>query len=424
MAQDAELKEAHLVRRWIWLVLIVIVASVTWRVWAMRRAGAPGPQPEIAGVPVEVAPVRTQTLVATVTAGGSVEAFEDVSITAKIPGRVAQVYAREGEGVRAGQVLARLETAEISAQVRQAEAALDATRARLAMLEQGARPQERAQVEATVAQAAANFESAKANYARMQALYESGAVSKAQLDAAALQRDVAQAQLDAVRQQQSLVRTGPRPEETAMARAQVAQAQAAVQLARLQIANSAIASPLRGVVTRRAIDPGEMAAPGVMLFSVAQIDAVYVTLDLSETDLGKVRAGQPAAIRVDAYPDRVFRGTVHDVAQTGDPRSRVFKAKVVVANPGHVLRPGMFARSEITVGRTEGALVIPRDAVSTDSGRPVVFVAAGGTAHMRTVQLGGTYGPVVQILGGLRAGESVIVSGQSGLTDGSAVTIR
>jgi len=235
---------------------------------------------------------------------------------------------------------------------------------------------------------------------------------------------VARAQLEAARQQQSLVRTGARPEELEMARAQVAQAQAAVALARLQLQHSVIASPLAGTVVRRAINPGEMAAPGVPLFTVARIDPVDATLDLSETDLGQVRAGQPALLRVDAYPARVFQGVVRAVAPSGDPRTRIFKVKVAVANPARALRPGMFARGEITVGRAVNALVIPRDAVSTDSGQPVVFVADGGVARRRTVTLGATAGPLVEVRGGLRLGDRVIVSGQSGLTDGAAVTVR
>jgi membrane fusion protein (multidrug efflux system) len=181
---------------------------------------------------------------------------------------------------------------------------------------------------------------------------------------------------------------------------------------------------MAGVVTRRAITPGELAAPGVPLFVVAQTGSVYVTLDLSETDLGQVRSGQPVALRVDAYPGRIFEGVVREVAPAGDPRTRTFKVKVVVPNADRALRPGMFARGEITVGRVVNALVIPRDAVSTDSGQPTVFVVVDGIARSRTVAIGPTYGPVVEIRGGLALGDSVIVSGQSGLTDGTAVTIR
>jgi len=404
---------------------VIIIGLVAWRVLGTRtRASAPSQQPAAVSVPVEVTSVATRDLVDLVTAGGTIEATDEVVVTAKLPGRVVRVSAGEGDAVAAGQVLARQDTGELSAQLRQAQAGVDAARARLTLLEQGARPQEKAQVAAAVDQASANYETAKANYERMQMLFETGAVSQAQLDAAKLQMDVSRSQLEAARQQQSLVHTGARPEEIEMARAQVAQAQAAVSLIRVQIANTTITSPLAGIVTHRGIEPGEMAAPGVPLFTVAKISSVYAVFDVSETDLGRVRQGQPVAVRVDSFPGRLFQGTVRDIAEAGDPRTRVFKVKALVSNADRALKPAMFARGEITVGRASNAVVIPRDAVSTDNGKPSVFVVENGTARTRTIQVGRTYGPLIRVLAGLRPGESVVIAGQSGLTDGTAVTVR
>ena len=160
------------------------------------------------------------------------------------------------------------------------------------------------------------------------------------------------------------------------------------------------------------------------LVTVAQIDTIYVVLDVSETDVGRIRVGQPVAVLADAYPDRRFSGAVRAVAPAADPRTRNFKVKIAVANPDHALKPGMFARGDITVAQTSEALVIPRDAVVSSSGRPTVFVVEAGKARVREVQLGQVSGPVVQILSGLRAGESVVVAGQDQLADGTAVTVR
>ena len=416
-------------RRWIAVAALIIVIAVGWRVLAStsRRSQTPAPAPAEVVVPVEVAPVRTQTLVTTVSAGGTVEAVEEVVVTTKLAGRVAAVPVKEGDAVYAGQVLVRLEADEMLAQVQQAEANVRAAQARLRMLEQGARSQERAQVEAAVEQARAGYESAKAGLARMQSLYETGAVSKAQLDAAQLQHDVAKAQYESALQQRSVVQTGPRPEEMEMARAQVAQAQAALQYVRLQAANTTISSPISGTVTRRSVDPGELVStmPGqANLVTVAQLDQIYLALDVSETDLGKIRVGQQVTIHADSYPDRTFQGTVRELAQAADFRTRTFKVKVLVVNRDHALRPGMFARGEITVARLDGVMVIPRDAIVRTNGEATVFVVEGGKAHLRTVQLGITGGPIVEIRRGLQPGESVVVAGQSDLSDGQGVTVR
>jgi len=405
---------------------LLVVIVVGWRaLGASRRASVPS-EATAPAISVEVTPVATQTLTISVAAGGSVEAIQDVTVSSKIGGRVIAVPVREGDTVSVGQVLARLETGELMAQLQQAQATLQAAQARLQMLEQGARPQERAQVEATVAQAKANYANAQENFARMKSLYEAGAIGKAQLDAAQLQADVARQQYEAARQQWSMVETGPRIEERQMARAQVAQAQAGLAYARLQVDNATITSPLAGTVTRRFVDPGvTLAFPGQMAVAkVAQIDSVYVVLDVSETDLDRVRLGQPVTLRMDAYPDKVFTGTVREIGQAAEARTRVFRVKAIVPNAGHPLKPGMFGRGEISVARRENALVIPRDAVSDQGGDSTVFVAEGGKAQLRKIRLGVVSGPVVEVLSGLTKGEVVIVTGQSGVTDGTPITVR
>jgi membrane fusion protein (multidrug efflux system) len=137
-----------------------------------------------------------------------------------------------------------------------------------------------------------------------------------------------------------------------------------------------------------------------------------------------VRTGQPVAVRVDAYPGRAFTGKVAAVGLAADPRVRTFTVKVRVSNPEHLLRPGMFARGEITVERREQVLVVPRDAVVTVDGQTSIFLAAGGKARARRIRLGLTNGARVEVLSGLQKGESVIVAGQSGLVDGTPVLVR
>jgi RND family efflux transporter MFP subunit len=480
------------VRRWIAIAVLVVVVVLGWRVLSAGRRHSAAP-PEESAMPVEVRPVEATTLVETVAAGGSVAAASEVTVISKATGRVAAVLVKEGDSVRAGQALVRLETGELAAQVQQAEAGLAAARARLRMLEEGARPEERAQIEdqvrqveanlamarsrlqmlehgarpqeraqaeAAVAQAKANLDTAKANRDRTQVLYETGAVSKAQVDAAQLQYDVARAQYEAAVQQRSVVQVGPRSEEIEMARSQVraaqaqrdaalqqramvrqgaraqeiqvaraavAQAEATAVFARLQLANATVTAPFAGTITRRFVEPGQLviAMPGQgFVATVAQIDTVDVGLDVSETDVARVRPAQPVAIRVDAYPDRAFAGTVREVGQAADPRTRVFRIKVAVPNPRHLLKPGMFARGEITTGVRARALVIPREAVGAVGGETTVFVVEAGKARVRQVRLGMTRGAMVQVISGLAEAEPVVVAGQGGLVDGAAVTVR
>ncbi len=240
----------------------IMTIRSTGRAAESTRQTQPAPQPPAS---VVVAVVRRGDLVNTVSATGTLSSLREAKIASKLPGRVAQVFVREGQNVATGTPLMRLETGDLEAQEAQARASVDMARARLAQmtagarpeerrqaadaaaqaeagvqaararlqaLERGARPQEREQVANSVAQAKAALDLALADVQRMRSLYQLGAVSKQQLDAAETQLRVAQATYDTARQQQAMVSEGPRAEDVQAARAQLAQAQAAADIAR------------------------------------------------------------------------------------------------------------------------------------------------------------------------------------------------
>ncbi|MFQ6058930.1 MAG: HlyD family secretion protein [Anaerolineae bacterium] len=178
--------------------------------------------------------------------------------------------------------------------------------------------------------------------------------AKAQYDQAEAAVAVAQADLDALR-------AGPTKEQIAVAQAQVSQAQAALEVLQVQLDKMTLRSPLAGLVTSRAINVGETAAPGATLLTVASLDRVKLTVYIPETQIGRVKVGQRAEVTVDSYPGRVFQGRVVYISphaeftpknvQTKEERVNVvFAVKVAISNPGHELKPGMPADAEI---RTE-----------------------------------------------------------------------
>jgi len=162
---------------------------------------------------------------------------------------------------------------------------------------------------------------------------------------------VAQADLDALR-------AGPTEEQIAVAQAQVRQAEAALEVLQVQLDKMTLRSPLAGLVTSRAINVGETAAPGATLLTVADLDEVTLTLYVPETQIGRVKVGQEVEVQVDSYPDRVFKGRVVHISsraeftprnvQTREERvNMVFAVKVALPNPGHELKPGMPADARI-----------------------------------------------------------------------------
>lgn len=437
-----------------WLVLLA-VASGCAAPTSNSPAGTPPP------VAVEVREVERRTLEEVVEASGSVQALFTADVTSRIPGRVLSVLVEEGDRVRRGEVVVRLDPADVEEQVRQAEAALEAARARvpqaLAAVDlasdtaqhqveqaqaavQAARAQA-ASAEAQVAAAASQRTRAEADLRRAQELFAQGAVPAQQVDAARAAADAARAQHEAAQAQWRAAREQMLAAEAALrlaqaarrqvdirqrdveqARAAVRQAEAALQLARLQLQHTVVRAPLSGVVVERRADPGEYAAPGAPLLVVADTSTVWVNLAVSETQIGSVRAGQAARVTVDALPGRVFAGRVESRSPAADPRTRTFLVKVRVPNPDGALRPGMFARGRITVRSRRDAPAVPEEALRYEGPRAYVFVVESGRAFRRSVALGLSSGGWVEVRG-LEPGTRVVVSGQTLLRDGDPVTV-
>jgi multidrug resistance efflux pump len=340
---------------------------------------------------------------------GTVEARQ-VDVSAKLTGRVVELHVQEGQPVERGQPLARLDAEELGADVVRAEAALAATEAQLRDLEAGARPQEIREAEARVAQAQARLDDLRAGsraqeieqaraalrnaavtrewtqreLERTRELYSRDLVAAQDLDRARQAHESAAAQEQAARERLELLEAGPRQHEVEAARAElraagerlallragaraqevegararVAEARAALALARARLDETQLASPVTGVVLRKNAEAGETVSPGVSILTLMDPADLWVRVYVPETEIGRIKLGQAALLRVDAYPGRTFAGRVTEIANEAEftPRNvqtrkervnLVFRVKVAVPNPDGVLKPGMPADAEI-----------------------------------------------------------------------------
>ncbi|VBB09891.1 rnd efflux pump membrane fusion protein barrel-sandwich domain [Lucifera butyrica] len=289
-----------------------------------------------------------------------------VAISPKEMGRMAKVFVKEGDPVKAGQILAQLEKSDYEVQLENAKAALAAAKANLAKLKAGNRPQEIGQAQASVTQMKADYENAQKNYERGLALYRDGAISSQQRDSLATALSVAKAQYDSARQSYSLSVEGPRTEDISAAEAQVEQAEAAVKNDQLQLDNTDIKAPVDGVIGLKSVEEGEIVVAGQPIFSLANLSDVWVEADIEETYVGKVKAGQPVDFTVDAYPGKTFKGKVLEVGPATGSEYALLPAdnaagnftKVtqrlpvkIIASPEEngVLKPGMSVIVEIHI---------------------------------------------------------------------------
>ena len=245
-----------------------------------------------------------------------------VSISSKVSGKVSQLMVAEGDTVKAGQVLVRIDPQDIMAQKAQAEASLAVAKANHEQLVNGSRPQEIQQARAAADQAKANLDNAALNYDRMQKLFESnGPISASQRDNALTAYQVARESYNGATQALDLAVVGAREETIRGAAAQVKQAEAAVQVLNLNYGDTAIVSPVDGIVALKSVNPGEVVVFGQPLFSVIDRNDIWVNARIEETYIGKLKLGQMVEYTIDGYPGRTFYGKIYDL---GNAATSVF----------------------------------------------------------------------------------------------------
>lgn len=202
------------------------------------------------------------------------------------------------------------------------------------------------------------------------------------------------------------------------------QAQAQQALVRKHLADARLVAPIGGAIARRGIEVGEAAAPGMPVFTIISTDPIQVRVGVPEAEIGRIRTGQRAEIRVPALPNERFEGQVKVIAVAADPMSRTYNVKISVPNPRRALRPGMIAEARIQQDSRTNALTIPANAVVRDGdGATQVFVynATDKKVYTRRVTLGSVFGKEVEVMSGLTAAETIVIGGQHRIREGSKV---
>ncbi|MFW5866381.1 MAG: efflux RND transporter periplasmic adaptor subunit, partial [Armatimonadota bacterium] len=387
------------------------------------------------------------------------------------------------ERLEQAQASARLTEAQVNAAVEQARTAVQSAQTRLEEVRAGARQQERRQAEAQLSQARASEQLAEQTYNRHRRLHEGGVIAEQQLDQVRTEYELARQRVEQAREQLSLVEEGARSEQVrlaelnveqarqqldqalanciqievaqqevqaarqavrqaqeqltaalanrgqvgvqerqvASARAGIDQAQASERVASVQLGKHAVSSPIAGLVAARMVDAGEGAMPGTPVMRIVDIDPIRIDAVVNQLDIERVSTGDPAVVQFDGLSERDFRGTVTEIEPQAIPDSRNYVARIEVPNPGGVVKPGMFARVSILLGSREDVVVIKRDALLERDHVREVYVVVDGAVEVRDVEVGVISGNLVEIIDGVREGETVIVSGQDTVAEGEKV---
>ncbi|CEP66723.1 Uncharacterized [Moorella glycerini] len=312
-------------------------------------------------------PASQGSIVNTVNAAGTIEPVKSVNLGFKNSGIIKAIYVKPGDVVKAGQVLASQDTADLEAQLAQARANLNNALAKLQLLEAGPLATDIAQAEANVESARAAYNNAQATVERDQALYQAGALSKAELDNAITNRDSAAAKLRQAQAALEALKNGNRPEDIAAARAQVEAARVQVTLAQSNLDSAQLRAPWDGIISAVNGEVGYRVGSGTNNESFLTLitPALQLRAQVNEADINKVKIGQKATFTVNALPGREMSGQVAWIAPQATTVSNVQLYDVVISlDPNLPLKAGMTANVNIITARKDNVLTVSRTAIA------------------------------------------------------------
>ena len=292
-------------------------------------------------------------------ASGNIEAT-NIIVSSKVSGQIEKIFYDEGQFVNKGDTVMQIDHETLQLQLDQAKAGVEAARAQLNLLRNGARKEDISQAEETVKQAQVNFNLAKRDKERMDNLYQSNSVSQNQYDNANAKFELTRAQLKSAEENLNKLKHFARPEEIQQAEANLDRQISVVKLLKKSINDSYVQSPINGVIVDKFFEKGETVTQMSSLFKVSDLRTVDLKIYVSEEELGKVKLEQTADVSVDAYPGKKYSGKVIYISpeaeftpkniQTKDERTKlVFAVKVRVDNPKYELKSGMPADAAVHI---------------------------------------------------------------------------
>lgn len=354
------------------VVAIVLVAIISYRIWSNLAANKEraGRVAQGRAVAVEIKKVDRQDIQPMLSFSANMEPFWTADLSPKVDGRIAALFADEGDKVTAGTVIATLDTDELLPQVTQAEGSVYAARA--------------------------NLEQAELDLKRAIPLAQQGAISAQALDTARIKRDLAVGQLRS--------------------------AEGTLAQLRARFGNANIVAPRDGVITKRYLQAGYYAKTGSPIVSLADVSSMLVKASVGEAEIGQLKLGTVATVKITALGDKEFVGKVTRLTPAASLPVRTFTAEVTVPNAEGVLMAGMFARVAVAGETRKNVVAVPESSmVLREDQKAVYVVSADNKVQLRILKLGYVGGGWAEVLDGVKEGEVIVIGGQNKLRDGATI---
>jgi HlyD family secretion protein len=406
------------------LVTLALIILIIWR-WKTSSAEA---ETEVTPtVSVKVVKAEKGNIAAQVSAVGTIWPREKADVGAKISAQIKQMSLLKNKVVRAGEVIAVLESRDLQAQRAEAVAALNEARANERSLVTGTIPKTNAEDQKALFDARAKVNNARATFERRRVLFQKGGISQKDLEASQLELTTAEDELRLQEQTISLRARSLNPNDRALAAARTAQAEQRVATLDAQLSYATIRSPITGIVTDQFQYEGEFASAGGKLVTIADTSTVIVKAPFSDTVAAQLKAGDPAAVLPTDTSAEEMKGQITLLGRSSDPTNRTVEVWVTLGNGDGKLRANGAAQVTVFANSKDDAIVVPATAVTLEASNAnegtVMVVDAQNVAHETKVTVGIRTAEKIEIVEGLQGGETVVIEGNYALPDGTKVEI-
>jgi HlyD family secretion protein len=386
------------------LASILVIVSLGIAGCGPKKAKAAGGRPGMAGknqtVTVTTTAVTRTTIQNSITLNGKVKPVREAEISAKISGKVSQIYFELGQTVKQGDILFKLDDRDARLNLEQAEAALNMTRTAL---------------DSSLKTAETNYLDAKRDYERLKRLYDKEIGSKQDLESAESRYQLAE---DTYNSAKLAAQNG-----TTNARAQLEKARLAYEIAKTQLDYTVVRAPISGIIAAKDLKIGQYVGASATVATLADLSALTVETYVPEANINRLKLGDPVEVSVPSISGQPFAGKTSAIAPAVDSATLNYPVKIRVSNREQRLKSGMFATVKLPLDQAERVLAVPLAALGEEAGRKYVFTVNRGVAVKKMIKTGLSDNRMVQVIEGLSENEAVAVKGLDQLKAGSKVII-
>ena len=414
------------------ILIIAVIAAVVFAmtvliIWRWRKSKSESEAEVTPVVSVKVAKAERGSIAAQMVAVGTIWPREKADVATKISAQIKRMPLLKNKVVRAGEVIAELESRDLQTQRAEALAALNEARANERSLLTGTIPKTNAEDQKALNDARAKVNNARRLYERRRELYAQGGISQKDLEAAQLDLTTAEDELRLEEQTVSLRGRSLNPNDRALAAAKTAEAQQHLATLDAQLSYATIRSPITGIVTDQFQYEGEFASAGGKLVTIADTSTVIVKAPFSDTVAAQLKPGDAATVVPTDTSAEEMKGQITLLSRSSDPTNRTVEVWVTLANGAGKLRANGAAQVTVMANSKNDAIIVPASAVTLEASNAdegtVMIVDAQNVARERKVTVGVHSGDRVEITEGLQAGDTVVIEGNFALPDGTKVEI-